>query len=147
MLSAPIFVHDAASASVICRDALVVLQRELPYSSWHAPQVLYDSLHTCEICTRCFPDCTPCTRMQCLVGLLPGTLVSLTRCGKPSARPVTSSSWSSGARGLAPPGLVCDLACRGSASHVSPESLYVTQRFVSWTQSRFLHELLVQFLR
>ena len=52
----------------------------------------------------------------------------------------SSSSWSRGALGLAPPALVCgraawspssataSSACRGSASHVSPESLYVRHR-------------------
>ena len=66
------------------------------------------------------------------VGLLPGTLVLLTRCGRPSARQVpvfrgqmVRSAW----RRLGSSVATANSACRGSASHVNTESLYVTQRF------------------
>ena len=66
------------------------------------------------------------------VGLLPGTPVLLTSCGRPSARQVpvlrgqvVRSAW----RRLGSSVATANSTCRGSASHVKPESLYVTQRF------------------
>ena len=88
-----------------------------------------------------FPNCTACilcSRVRCRVGLMPDTSVSLTRCGGLSAcqapvprGQVVHSAWRRlGSSEDAPPSpssATASSACRGSASHVSPESLYVTQ--------------------
>ena len=107
------------------------------------------------------PGCTPCKRMQCQVGQMPDMPVLLTRCDGLVAHRVPVPR--GGALGFAPPGLVCGLAAcspssatassasRGSTSHVSPESVYVTQRFntAASLNLAFLHqlELLIQFLQ
>ena len=147
-------------------DALFGLQRELSLGASRVKQVSSDTFQTCEVSTGCLfrrRDCIPSKRMRCQVGLLPDTL---TRYGTLSAHQVPVLRGQVGVLGLAPPRLVCgrealspssataSSACRGSVSHVSPESLYVTRfstvclTIATRTQSGFLHqlELLVQFL-
>ena len=75
-------------------------------------------------------DCTPCKRMQCQVGPMPDMPVLLTRCGRLFAHRIPVP------RGLVVLGssvvssLVSKLShCQFCVSRVSPESLYVTQRF------------------
>ena len=110
-------------------------------------------------------DCTPCLRMQCVVGLLPDTPVLLTCCDRLFCPSGSSSSWSSGALGLAPPGLACGRAAWSPSSATAqlcvsrvsfPRQSRVAVRHTAVqharltvaasSQSGFLYQLLVQLL-
>ena len=82
-------------------------------------------------------DCTSCKRMQCQVGPMPEMPVLLTRCDRlsvhrvpvPCGPMVHLALRRQGLAACSPSSAAASSACRGPASHASPEPLYVTQRF------------------
>ena len=92
-------------------------------------------------------DCTPCKRMQCVVGLLPDTPVLLTCFDRLFCPSGSSSSWSSGALGMAP---LCvsrvsfPRQSRVAVRHTAVQHARLT--VAAKSQSGFLYQLLVQLL-